>query len=123
MHKIRTPTRHLAQELFFHNPSVFKHRFLLTDADHYVLKYLESQADRIPSETLNSIRQTLGVSASGSGAQEQGHTQAGEEFAQPAGTQYLQIIYQCLCIHCTEKAYVWLEMLFSFFRMCVCVCF
>ncbi|XP_031437343.1 EF-hand domain-containing protein 1 isoform X2 [Clupea harengus] len=60
---------------------VFKHRFLLTDADHYVLKYLESQADRIPTETVNSLRQRLGVGVSL--PQEQSQTEAGE-LAHPA---------------------------------------
>jgi hypothetical protein len=41
--------------------SVFGHRFVLTDADHYVLKYLESEADQIPSQTLESLRNRLGV--------------------------------------------------------------
>nr|XP_015194526.1 PREDICTED: EF-hand domain-containing protein 1 [Lepisosteus oculatus] len=36
---------------------VFRHRFILTDADIYVLKYLETIADRIPEDTLNSLRQ------------------------------------------------------------------
>ncbi|XP_030201304.1 EF-hand domain-containing protein 1 isoform X1 [Gadus morhua] len=40
---------------------VFGHRFVLTDADHYVLKYLESEADQIPSQTLESLRNRLGV--------------------------------------------------------------
>ncbi|KAG5277364.1 hypothetical protein AALO_G00116690 [Alosa alosa] len=66
---------------------VFKHRFLLTDADHYVLKYLESQADRIPSETLDSLRQRLGVSALSSGHQEQGYSEATREATQPTGDE------------------------------------
>ncbi|KAM3861068.1 EF-hand domain-containing protein 1 [Diretmus argenteus] len=40
---------------------VFGHRFVLTDADHYVLKYLESISDQIPSQTLDSMRQRLGT--------------------------------------------------------------
>ncbi|XP_071777191.1 EF-hand domain-containing protein 1 [Centroberyx gerrardi] len=40
---------------------VFSHRFVLTDADHYVLKYLESISDQIPSQTLESVRQKLGI--------------------------------------------------------------
>ncbi|XP_063079728.1 EF-hand domain-containing protein 1 isoform X2 [Engraulis encrasicolus] len=38
---------------------VFKHRFVITDADHYVLKYLESQSENIPTHTLSSVRQRL----------------------------------------------------------------
>ncbi|KAM3603090.1 uncharacterized protein V6R79_016425 [Siganus canaliculatus] len=38
---------------------VFRHRFVLYDADLYVLKYLESCSDRIPSETLNSVKHKL----------------------------------------------------------------
>lgn len=41
--------------------SVFSHRFVLTDADHYVLEYLESMADQIPRHTLESLRNRLGV--------------------------------------------------------------
>uniref|UniRef100_A0A668ADW0 EF-hand domain (C-terminal) containing 1 n=1 Tax=Myripristis murdjan TaxID=586833 RepID=A0A668ADW0_9TELE len=40
---------------------VFSHRFVLTDADHYVLKYLESVSDQIPCKTLDSLRQRLGI--------------------------------------------------------------
>ncbi|CAB1342657.1 unnamed protein product, partial [Coregonus sp. 'balchen'] len=40
---------------------VFRHRFVLTDADHYVLKYLESISDQLPSRTLTSLRQRLGL--------------------------------------------------------------
>ncbi|KAF7694415.1 EF-hand domain-containing protein 1 [Silurus meridionalis] len=41
---------------------VFGRRFILTDADLYVLKYLESVAEqeRIPEQTLCSLRQALG---------------------------------------------------------------
>ncbi|MEQ2177569.1 hypothetical protein GOODEAATRI_004907 [Goodea atripinnis] len=41
--------------------SVFSHRFVLTNADYYVLKYLESISSQIPSQTLDSLRQKLGV--------------------------------------------------------------
>ncbi|KAL7872525.1 hypothetical protein SRHO_G00075080 [Serrasalmus rhombeus] len=43
---------------------VFRHRFVLTDADQYVLSYLESVAgqDQIPEQTLSSLRQALGQS-------------------------------------------------------------
>ncbi|CAK6961838.1 EF-hand domain-containing protein 1 [Scomber scombrus] len=40
---------------------VFGHRFVLTNADHYVLAYLESISSQIPSETLVSLRQKFGV--------------------------------------------------------------
>ncbi|XP_060947992.1 EF-hand domain-containing protein 1-like [Limanda limanda] len=44
---------------------VFGHRFVLTDADQYVLTYLESISNplEIPSETLDSLRQKLGEGA------------------------------------------------------------
>ena len=42
---------------------VFKHRFIITDADEYVLKYLEANADRFPKETIDSIRQKHGKPA------------------------------------------------------------
>ncbi|KAG9282335.1 EF-hand domain-containing protein 1 [Astyanax mexicanus] len=43
---------------------VFRHRFVLTDADQYVLTYLESMAEQeqIPEKTLSSLRQALGQS-------------------------------------------------------------
>ncbi|XP_008311337.1 EF-hand domain-containing protein 1 isoform X1 [Cynoglossus semilaevis] len=40
---------------------VFGHRFVLTDAAPYVLTYLESMASEIPLQTLDSLRQKLGV--------------------------------------------------------------
>ncbi|XP_035535187.1 EF-hand domain-containing protein 1 [Morone saxatilis] len=40
---------------------VFGHRFVLTDADHYVLTYMESNTSQIPSQTLDSLHQKLGV--------------------------------------------------------------
>ncbi|KAM4529548.1 EF-hand domain-containing protein 1 [Fundulus diaphanus] len=40
---------------------IFSHRFVLTNADHYVLKYMESISSQIPSQTLESLRQKLGV--------------------------------------------------------------
>ncbi|XP_035384680.1 EF-hand domain-containing protein 1 isoform X1 [Electrophorus electricus] len=40
---------------------VFRHRFVLTDADQYVLDYLESvsEQDQVPERTLSSLRQAL----------------------------------------------------------------
>lgn len=43
--------------------SVFSHRFVLTDADHYVLAYLEANSSQVPCQTLESLRQKLGVNA------------------------------------------------------------
>ncbi|XP_072218234.1 EF-hand domain-containing protein 1 [Leuresthes tenuis] len=40
---------------------VFSHRFVLIDADLYVLKYLESISSQIPSQTLESLQKKLGV--------------------------------------------------------------
>ncbi|KAG9347213.1 hypothetical protein JZ751_004780 [Albula glossodonta] len=39
---------------------VFKWRFVLIDADLFVLKYLETIADEIPAQTLDSLRKCLG---------------------------------------------------------------
>ncbi|KAI1897224.1 hypothetical protein AGOR_G00081040 [Albula goreensis] len=39
---------------------VFKWRFVLIDADLFVLKYLETLADEIPAQTLDSLRKCLG---------------------------------------------------------------
>ncbi|NXG66683.1 EFHC1 protein, partial [Hemiprocne comata] len=35
---------------------VFGHRFIITDADEYVLNYMESNAERFPAATLQSLR-------------------------------------------------------------------
>ncbi|XP_071335528.1 EF-hand domain-containing protein 1 [Trachinotus anak] len=40
---------------------VFSHRFVLTNADRYVLTYLEANSSWIPSQTLDSLRHKLGV--------------------------------------------------------------
>uniref|UniRef100_A0A3B5BED7 EF-hand domain containing 1 n=1 Tax=Stegastes partitus TaxID=144197 RepID=A0A3B5BED7_9TELE len=40
---------------------VFSHRFVLTDADRFVLTYLESISSRIPSQTLDSLRLVIAV--------------------------------------------------------------
>uniref|UniRef100_A0A7N8YAN0 EF-hand domain (C-terminal) containing 1 n=1 Tax=Mastacembelus armatus TaxID=205130 RepID=A0A7N8YAN0_9TELE len=40
---------------------VFSHRFVLTNADRYVLSYLESNASQIPSQTLESLRKKLNL--------------------------------------------------------------
>lgn len=40
--------------------SVFKHRFVITDCDEYVLKYLEAHSDQYPSTTIASIREKHG---------------------------------------------------------------
>ena len=39
---------------------VFKHKFIITDADEYVLKYMEAHAEEFPVETLNSLRRKHG---------------------------------------------------------------
>lgn len=44
-----------------HRFSVFSHRFEITDADRFVLTYLESIASQIPCETLESLRRKFGV--------------------------------------------------------------
>ena len=35
---------------------VFKHKFVITDADEYVLKYMEARASQFPAETIESLR-------------------------------------------------------------------
>ncbi|GAA6228807.1 EF-hand domain-containing protein 1 [Lates japonicus] len=55
---------------------VFSHRFVLTNADHYVLMYLESNSSQIPSETLDSLRQKLVVGTA--------NNQPGNEAAEPS---------------------------------------
>ncbi|TMS12196.1 EF-hand domain-containing protein 1 [Larimichthys crocea] len=59
---------------------VFSHRFVLTDADLYVLKYLESISSQIPSQTLESLRQKLGVRATNNQPAEQN----GDNMAEPS---------------------------------------
>uniref|UniRef100_A0A1A7X660 EF-hand domain (C-terminal) containing 1 n=1 Tax=Iconisemion striatum TaxID=60296 RepID=A0A1A7X660_9TELE len=50
---------------------VFGHRFVLVDAALYVLKYLESISSEIPTHTLDSLRQKLGVKVAGNQPAEQ----------------------------------------------------
>lgn len=38
---------------------VLKHRFVITNADEYVLKYLEENDSRFPSETINSLKERI----------------------------------------------------------------
>uniref|UniRef100_A0A8C6V3W4 EF-hand domain (C-terminal) containing 1 n=1 Tax=Neogobius melanostomus TaxID=47308 RepID=A0A8C6V3W4_9GOBI len=40
---------------------VFSHRFVLTDADHYVLTYLESIQSQVPIQTIDSLRRRFGL--------------------------------------------------------------
>ncbi|XP_078130943.1 EF-hand domain-containing protein 1 [Sander vitreus] len=59
---------------------VFSRRFVLTNADHFVLTYLESSARQIPCQTLDSLRQKLGVST----ANNQPADQNGDDVAEPS---------------------------------------
>ncbi|XP_041815318.1 EF-hand domain-containing protein 1 [Chelmon rostratus] len=59
---------------------VFCHRFVLTDADRFVLTYLESISSQIPCETLESLRQKLGVET----ANNQPSNQNGDGVAEPS---------------------------------------
>ncbi|XP_056284339.1 EF-hand domain-containing protein 1 isoform X2 [Pseudoliparis swirei] len=59
---------------------VFGHRFVLTDADRYVLKYLEANAGPIPRQTLDSLRQKLSVGT----ANNQPADQNGHDVAEPS---------------------------------------
>lgn len=43
---------------------IFKHRFVLTDADEYVWKYAEENADTFPKETLDSLKKIHGKTTS-----------------------------------------------------------
>lgn len=40
---------------------IYKHKFIITDADRYVLAYLESFPDIYPLDTINSIREKHGL--------------------------------------------------------------
>ncbi len=40
---------------------IFKHKFVITNADRYVLEYLESFPEIYPLETINSIRESHGL--------------------------------------------------------------
>lgn len=44
---------------------IFKHKFVLTNADEYVLKYAEEHADTFPKETLDSLKKKHGKMSSG----------------------------------------------------------
>ncbi|TNN62377.1 EF-hand domain-containing protein 1 [Liparis tanakae] len=59
---------------------VFGHRFVLTDADRYVLEYLEANAGPIPLQTLDSLRQKLNVGT----ANNQPADQNGHDVAEPS---------------------------------------
>ncbi|KAJ4922628.1 hypothetical protein JOQ06_027884 [Pogonophryne albipinna] len=59
---------------------VFGRRFVLTDADQYVLNYLESNAGQIPHQTLLSFHQKLGVRTENN----QAHDQNGDDVAEPS---------------------------------------
>ncbi|XP_054474886.1 EF-hand domain-containing protein 1 [Anoplopoma fimbria] len=59
---------------------VFSHRFVLTDADQYVLKYMESNASQIPLQTLDSLRQKLSMRT----ANNQPADQNGDDEAEPS---------------------------------------
>ncbi|XP_073349149.1 EF-hand domain-containing protein 1 [Pagrus major] len=59
---------------------VFSHRFVLTDADQYVLTYLESNSSQIPCQTLESLQQKLGVGT----ANNQPVDQNGDDVAEPS---------------------------------------
>ncbi|XP_038134591.1 EF-hand domain-containing protein 1 [Cyprinodon tularosa] len=50
---------------------IFSHRFVLTNTEHNVLNYLESNSSQIPSQTLDSVRQKLGVEAANNKPKEQ----------------------------------------------------
>ena len=52
---------------------VFKHKFIITDADKYVLKYMEANASEFPAETIESLRRKHDMSNSepGSGGSKQ----------------------------------------------------
>ncbi|KAF1371829.1 hypothetical protein PFLUV_G00273430 [Perca fluviatilis] len=57
---------------------VFSRRFVLTDADHYVLTYLESNTSQIPCQTLDSLRQKLGVGTTNNQPADQNGDDVGE---------------------------------------------
>ena len=42
---------------------IFKHKFIITDADEYVLKWMEDNSEWIPEATLNTLRQRHGKQA------------------------------------------------------------
>lgn len=43
---------------------IFKHKFVLTDADEYVWKYAEEHADTFPKETFDSLKKIHGTTTS-----------------------------------------------------------
>ena len=47
---------------------VFKHKFIITDADEYVLKYMEARASEFPVETIESLRKKHDKSKTESGS-------------------------------------------------------
>ena len=49
---------------------VFKHKFVITDADEYVLKYMEAHASEFPAETIESLRRKHDKSNTESGSKQ-----------------------------------------------------
>ena len=45
---------------------VFKHKFVITDADEHVLKYMEAHASEFPPETIESLRRKHGKTSESS---------------------------------------------------------
>ncbi|XP_068615767.1 EF-hand domain-containing protein 1-like [Brachionichthys hirsutus] len=57
---------------------VFGHRFVLTDADRYVMTYLQSVAGQVPGPTLESLQHKLGVLTTDDLPGDRGETNRGE---------------------------------------------
>lgn len=45
--------------------TVFKHRFVIINADEYVLKYMQDHASQFPANTIQSLQETLGNTVRG----------------------------------------------------------
>ena len=50
---------------------VFKHKFVITDADEYVLKYMEARASEFPAETIESLRRKRDKTNTKSGSEKE----------------------------------------------------
>lgn len=51
------PVFYTAQDLYLGATiEVFKHKFVITDADEYVLKYMEARSDQFSQDTIEALK-------------------------------------------------------------------
>lgn len=60
---------------------VFKHRFVISSADHFVLKYMEEHPDQFPASTVDSLRQHMGQGGPSAALKKGGPTHVARTYA------------------------------------------